>query len=393
MSGTLSSLYNNVSFGLNLNAREILKLQEQVTTGSRINRASDAPSAAYRVLNLSSQQRSITNYINNLSEVSDILEYSSIAIDDIKSALAETKKLLGDVTGGTGGGVSLNVTVEGINDALDRMVAAANSMHSGKYIFSGSDTSTAPYAVTRVDGRITSVTYQGSDMGRDVEVAPGVEASAFYSGQNLFRSDERSEPVFSGLTGAAAGTGTSNVCGDVWLTVTHDGSNYRISIDGGLTETIVPPGGDPNQMVTDSRTGQVLYVDTTGINTTGTEWVRVPGTYDVFNTLITIRDRLATEGLTTTEMEELRFNAFDAIDELNGLLIQKSVMVGSKIGFLEELKGNLDTLQYSTEDEKTRVEQADIAQLSIELSRREILYQMSLSMAGKLLNVSLLDYL
>jgi len=393
MGGTLSSLYNNVSFGLSLNAREILKLQEQVTTGSRINRASDEPSAAYRMLNLSSQKRSITNYLDNLSEISDVLEYSSTAIDDVKSALAEAKKLLGDVTGGTGGGVTLNVTVEGINDALDRIVAAANTMHSGKYIFSGSDTSTAPYAVTRVDGNITSVTYQGSNIRRDVEVAPGVEASAFYSGQELFQSDERSEPVFSGTTGAAAGTGTSNVRGDVWLTVTNDGSNYRISIDGGLTETIVPPGGSSNQMVTDSRTGKVLYVDTTGINTTGTEWVRVPGTYDVFNTLINIRDRLASGDLTNAEMEQLRFNAFDAIDELNGVLIQKSVMIGSKIGFLEELKGNLETLQYSTEDEKTRIEQADVAQLSIDLSRREILYQMSLSVAGKLLSVSLLDFL
>ena len=121
--------------------------------------------------------------------------------------------------------------------------------------------------------------------------------------------------------------------------------------------------------------------------------MRVPGTYDVFNTLITIRDRLAEGDLTSAEMEELRFNAFDAIDELNGVLIQKSVMVGAKIGFLDGLKGNLETLQYSTDDEKSRIEQADIAQLSIDLSRREILYQMSLSMAGKLLNVSLLDYL
>lgn len=396
MGGTLSSLYNNVSFGLGLNAREILKLQEQVTTGSRINRASDAPAAAYRVLNLSSQQRSITNYLDNLSEVSDVLEYSSIAIDDVKSALADAKTLLGDVTGGTGGGVLLNVTVEGINDALDRIVAAANTMHSGKYIFSGSDTSTTPYAVTRSDGYITSVTYQGSDISREVEVAPGVEASAFYSGQELFQSDDRSEPVFSGSTGAAAGTGTSSVRGDVWLTVTQPGgpgTNYRISIDGGLSDVEVLPGGDTNQMVTDSRTGQVLYVDTTGIDSTGTEWVRVPGTYDVFNTLITIRERLAEGDLSSAEMEELRNNAFAAIDELNGVLIQKSVMVGAKIGFLEELKGNLETLQYSTEDEKSRIEQADVAQLAIDLSRREILYEMSLSMAGKLLSVSMLDYL
>jgi flagellin-like hook-associated protein FlgL len=287
----------------------------------------------------------------------------------------------------------MSPAVEGINDALDRIVAAANSQHSGKYIFGGSNTGNTPYTVTREDGRITSVTYQGSDISRDVEVAPGVSESAFYIGSNLFGSNERSEPEFSGLTGAAVGTGTSSVCGDVWLTVTHDGSNYRISIDGGLTDVVVPAGGSANQMVTDSRTGKILYVDTTGINNTGTEWVRVPGTYDVFSTLISIRERLETEGLDSTDMEELRSNAFAAIDELNGVLIQKSVMVGSKIGFLEELEGNLETLQYNAEDEKARVEQADVAQLAIDLSEREILYNMSLSMAGKLLGVSLLDYL
>lgn len=394
MSGTLSSIYDNVSLALSVHGREMLNLQEQISSGSRINRPSDAPFAAYRVLNLSSQQSSVENYIDNLSQVSDVLAVASTAIDDMKAALADAKKLLSEITGGVGGGVGINVTVEGINDALDRIVAAANTSHSGKFIFAGTATNIQPYAVTRDSGQITSVVYQGSADGREIEVAPSVTASAYYVGDELFRCDSRSEPVFTGQTGAAAGTGTSSVRGDVWLTVTHDGSNYRISIDGGLTDVVVPAGGDPNQMVTDSRTGQVLYVDTTGINSTGTEWVRVPGTYDIFNTLITLRDRLATEGgLSSAEMEELRNNAFEAIDEVNELLIQKSVAIGSKIGFLDNIKENLENLSYTTEDEITRIEQADIAQLAIDLSRREVLYQMSLSMAGKLLSMSLLDYI
>ncbi len=394
MSGTLNSIYNNSVLALSTHARELLALQEQVSSGSRINRASDEPSAAYRVLNLNSQQRSIENYIDNLSQVSDVLEFSSTAIDDIKAALADAKKLLGDITGGTGGGVGINVTIEGLNDAIDRIVAAANMKHSGKYIFGGTDTSTQPFAVTRVDGRITNVTYQGSMHSREVEIASGIDASSYYVGSELFQSDSRSEPVFTGQTGAAAGTGTSSVTGDVWLTVTHDGSNYRISIDGGLTEVVVPLGGGVNQMVTDSRTGKVLYVDTTGINATSTEWVQVPGTYDVFNALITIRDRLASgTELSSAEMEELRNNAFGAIDELSGLLVQKSVAIGSKIGFLDNIKYSLESLKYGTEDEVTRIEQADIAQLAIDLARREVLYQMSLSVAGKLLSTSLLDYI
>ncbi len=216
----------------------------------------------------------------------------------------------------------------------------------------------------------------------------------FYAGDDLFRNNNRSELVFSGKTGAAAGIGTSNVTGDVFLAVTHDGSNYRISIDGGLTDVVVPAGGDANQMVTDSRTGKVMYVNTIGINSTGTEWVQASGTFDVFNTLITIRDKLKTHGgLSSNEMEELRNKAFTAIEEINGVLIQKSVAIGSKLGFLDNLKDSLQNVKYNTNDEKNRIEEADIAQLSIDLARREVLYQMSLAVASKLLSMSILDYI
>lgn len=394
MGVTLESIYSNTLLALNTNARDMLRLQEQVASGSRLNRPSDSPSAAYRVLNLTSGGRSVENYIDNLSQVSDILQFGTTAIDDIKTALADAKRLLGDITGGTSGGAGLNVTIEGINDAIDRIAAAANTQHSGRYIFGGSNTSEAPYLVTRENGVVTSVTYQGSRQNRDINVSSGIEATVFYVGDELFRNNSRGELVFSGQTGASEGEGTSNVTGDVFLAVTHDGSNYRISIDGGLTDVVVPEGGDANQMVTDSRTGQVLYVNTTGINATGNEWVQASGTYDVFNTLITIRDKLQTPGgLSGSETEELRAKAFTAIEEVNGVLIQKSVAIGSKLGFLENLKSSLQNLKYNTEDEKGRIEEADIAQLSIDLARREVLYQMSLAVASKLLSMSILDYI
>jgi len=222
-------------------------------------------------------------------------------------------------------------------------------------------------------------------------VAPGVESSAFYVGDNIFRSHNRSTPIFPGDTGAAAGTGTSTVRGDVWLTVTHNGTNYELSIEGG--DAVEVTGVITNLAVT-SPTGEILYVDATDINSTGLDWVRVPGTYDIFNTLITIRDRLETEGgLTSAELEELRHNALSSLAELNNLLLQSSVSMGSKLGFLDDLKGSLNNRKYDTEDEVTRLQQADIAQIAIDLSRREVLYQMSLAVAAKLMSLSLLDFI
>ena len=177
------------------------------------------------------------------------------------------------------------------------------------------------------------------------------------------------------------------------MEVSSSAGNWDLSIDGGLS-TFNTDGTDTNLAVTDSRTGAVLYVDTTAINSTGVELVSVPGTHDIFNTLITVRDIFKNEReLSDAQMKELQDSAFSSLDEVHNLLVQKSVILGSKIGFLDGLRGSLQSLKYNTEDEATLLQEADIAQIVIDLSRREVLYQISLSIAAKVMSISLLDFI
>jgi len=396
MSYVLNNIYNNVSFALNLNTEAIARLQEQASTGAKINRASDGPSAAYQILGLNSQERDLENYIDNLSDVVSTLGLSSSIIENITSAITRAKTDLTQIISGIYDDEARKRTAESINNTLEHIVSLANTKHMNQHIFGGSDTTSAPYVVTRTNGQITSVTYQGSDQERNIEVAPGLNSSAFCIGDDIFRSNDRSVPTFLGNTGAKAGTGTSSVRGDVWLTVTGSPGNYSLSIDGGLT-TFNTNGTDTNLAVTDSVTGRVLYVDCTEIATTGDDMVRTPGTYDVFSTLISIRNILKNEkGLSEARVQSAVGGAnssFNPLDEVNYLLVQTQVSIGSKIGFLDDLKENLKNQKYNAEDDVTRLQEADIAQIAIDLSRRNVLYQMSLSVAAKLMSMSLLDFL
>ena len=394
MSGTLNNVYNNISFALNLHYKAMAHLQEQASTGSRIIRASDDPSAAYRVLGLNSQQRLLENYMDNISEATGVLEISTSIIDDMSSVIDETKVGLTQIISGTYGEDGRQRLAKQINDALEQMVSLANTQHLGQYIFGGSNTSSAPYAVQRTNGEITSVTYQGSSQQRDIEVAPGVQSNAYHVGEDIFCSDNRSTPEFLGNTGTAAGSGTSSVKSDVWLTVTYDGSDYNLSIDDGVTVIDVGDVSDPSNVAVTNSAGQVLYVDATNISSTGVDMVRVPGTYDVFNTLISVRDLLENErGLSDTQLAQCRKMLSDSLDEVRSLLTEKVIPIGYKIGFIDDLKNSLENIKFDTEDEATTLQEADIAQIAIDLSRREVLYQMSLSVAGKLMSLSLLDYI
>ena len=166
-----------------------------------------------------------------------------------------------------------------------------------------------------------------------------------------------------------------------------------MSIDDGASWVSASPGGDDNLAVTDSRTGKVLYVNTKGITATGTELFRVPGTQNMFNTLIDVRDMLENDkGLSNSQLSDLLARS-DSLDEVSSLLSSKESTLGSKSSFLDNLKTSLDSLNTTSSDEVDSIKQADVAQVSIDLSRYQNLYQMSLSMAAKLLSTSLLDYI
>ncbi|MCX5633271.1 MAG: flagellar hook-associated protein FlgL [Phycisphaerae bacterium] len=394
MSGILNSIYNNTSFALHLHADAIGALQEQVSTGSRINRASDDPSAAYQVLGLNSQKRSLQNYMDNISEISSILETSTAIIQTMASAISQTRVSMNQILSGTYDETGRQRLAEQINDTLEQMVSLANTQNLGQYIFGGGNTSSAPYAVQRTSGEITSVTYQGSSQQRNIEVAPGVQSSAYYAGEDVFCSDNRDTPEFLGDTGAAAGSGTSSVKGNIWLTVTYDGSHYNLSIDDGATTVDVGDASDPSNVAVTNSSGQVLYVDATNINSTGVNMVSVPGTCDIFNTLITVRDLLKNErGLSDAQLSQFRSGLSDSLDETYNLLVEKETSIGSKIGFIDNLKNSLENIKNNTEDEATILQEADIAQLAIDITRRETLYQMSLAVAGRLMSMSLLDFI
>lgn len=394
MSGSIASMYQNVSYALALHSKAITQLQEQASSGNRVNRASDAPSNAYRILSLNTAERSLGRYQETVRELIGTLEISSTIIEDMASELSETRTLLTQIVSGVQDEAGQARIAESVDSTLEQLVSLANTKHASQYLFSGNNTTVPPYAVEHEGGLISSVTYQGSSEARTIDVAAAVRLEAYHVGDEIFRTHEREDPVFLGTSGAKNGTGTSTVQGDTWLTMEHNGTNYRISIDDGATFVTVPAGGEANQAVTDSRTGKVLYVDTTEINSTGVELVRVPGTYDAFGTLISLRDILLNErGISTQELLGYVDECSAAVEEVRSLLMQADVSTGSKVGFLATLNDNLENMQFDTQDETTRLQEADIAQIAIDLSRREVLYQMSLSVAGTLMSTSLLDYI
>jgi flagellar hook-associated protein 3 FlgL len=395
MSGSLINTQRTVSYALMRNSKELSQLQEQASTGRRINHMSDDPADAYRLLGLKSQETKLTNYKDNLVEIINTFDMASSIVQSMTTELVGAKTLLTQVTGGVYGASGRQRMAESLDDHLEQMVLLVNSKHINQYLFSGSESNQVPYAVTRnTDGQITAVTYQGSQNQRTVETAPGVETDMYWVAEDIFASNSREAPVFVlENTGTQIGSGTPSVSGDVWLTVTENGASYDLSIDGGTAVTVSDYADTTNIPVTDAN-GLTLYVNASNITEAGTDVISIPGSYNTFDTLISIRDALENDNnLPEYQLQEVLTGSIDWVTELHERLLQSGGSIGSKTGYMENLRDILENMTFDVQEEKQMLEDADIAQIAIDLSRHNVLYEMSLSVAGKLMSMSLLDFL
>ena len=390
----MDAIYKNSRWAIGQNSSILAVLQQKAATGQEVNRISDDPTASNQILTLMTDGRTKEQTLKTLDEIISTLDLSSSVIQSITGEFGRARSSLTSIMSGT-----LNVDMRkalsaDLDNILEEMVSLANTQRMGQSLFAGADSAQLPYAVERDEqGHITRVIYQGSLEERRVSITDGLKASAVLAGPALFSSGDRQEPVFYGQTGATAGTGTSSIRGDVQLTITGSAGNWQLSIDGGANVVSVN-GTESNVAVVHSETGEVLYVDATGIQEAGNEPVRVPGTYDMFNALINARDLLKNEqNYPDDQLQEMLSDMVGSMDKVNQRLVQAFPVVGGRLQVLTNFKESIEDMKLSTDEDISRLQDTDITQVAIDLARYEMLYQMSLNVASRMFSMSLLDFM
>jgi flagellin-like hook-associated protein FlgL len=166
----------------------------------------------------------------------------------------------------------------------------------------------------------------------------------------------------------------------------------RLSIDDGASS--VPAASGANVAITDSRTGAVLYADTTAMDRVGVEPVRPHGTYDIFSALISVRDALLnTRNVTGAQLTTLCDQAMGVLAEATAGLTQAMASNGAQLQVMIALQDSTKTLALNSRQQADSLENADIVDVASDLARRQVLYEMSLAMASKLLSMSLMNYM
>jgi len=143
---TQSMLSNNMLRNVMSSYSKMGKLQEQLSSGKKVNRPSDDPVTVMKSLGYRMQVDKVAQYQKNLGEVNNWLDSSDDALDGVGQVLHRARELVGNAANT---GAMTPEDREKIKIELEQMRAQlqdlANTKVGDKYIFSGTLTDTPLY--------------------------------------------------------------------------------------------------------------------------------------------------------------------------------------------------------------------------------------------------------
>jgi flagellar hook-associated protein 3 FlgL len=188
---TGNSFINGFLNQLNFLTAQQSRLQNEVSTGNRINAPEDDPAAMQSTLALTDEKSSLTQYGKNISALQDRATNIFSTLNSIKTISDRVGEIATQVDGTTSAGDMRNDAVE-VTQLIKQAVQTMNSQFNGQYAFGGTATGQPPFTmVTDANGNVVSVTYQGNTSVTDSEIGAGATVAVDIPGENNSGSGPR----------------------------------------------------------------------------------------------------------------------------------------------------------------------------------------------------------
>ena len=177
-------MYSLILNGLQTNAKQEDQALQQVASGQKLNSLSDDPAAAASLVTLRMQSSSDTQYLQNISSLTGSLNVAGSALSSVVEALTSAQSVGVEGANSALNASDLQALAQQIQGIQQEMLGLANTSYNGEYLFSGTATTTQPYAADPTAA--SGVTYSGNDSTNSVEISAGQAMPTSLPGSQLF---------------------------------------------------------------------------------------------------------------------------------------------------------------------------------------------------------------
>ena len=154
---TNKMLSDNFLRDMRTNLSNLSNIQNQMSSGKEISKASDDPAKASKIMRINSDIAANTQYNTNIKDTSNWLDLTDTALSNISDSIGKIEGLLQSSTG-TYTSDELTAVKDVINQEVASISQTLNGSFDGKYLFGGTNATTKPVGTKVVGGNTELVT-------------------------------------------------------------------------------------------------------------------------------------------------------------------------------------------------------------------------------------------
>lgn len=380
--------------------------QNQVSTGKRINVASDDPAGAGRVISLNHILAANTQYTANIDAASTRLDTAQSTLNSVNDLYNSARDLTLQALNGSLADSDRQAIATQLTQMRDQLLQMANTTDAtGQALFAGTSSNTVPF-VKNADG---SVSYAGNDGQPRASIGAGLTVPTGESGSAIFMDVAAGNGRF--VASAAAGnTGTlvvgenavsdptafaAGIAANGGYTITFDGAGNWNALDGG-GNPLLDSGGNP---VTGSYTaggsisfnGLTLSLD--GEPQAGDSVsIQAGASQDVFTTFNNMITALKSGG-SSAQMTNTLNRQLEALDNAQAEVSRAEVDIGGRTNALAAQRAAYQDLGVTYKSTLSDTRDVDVYQAISNLSLQSTALQASQQVFAQVKSMSLFNYI
>jgi flagellar hook-associated protein 3 FlgL len=370
--------------------------QEQLTTGKRVNRASDDPAAAARAeralaaeLHTDATQRAVDASQNAMTLAESALGDAADLMQSIREAMVAAGN-------GSYSDSERRAQADKIAGLRQQLLAVANRQDgAGTYLFGGQAADHAPFL-----DAAGGVSFQGES--GQVDAASGDPLPLTVDGRAAWMSARTGNGVF--VTSPTVSTGRA------WIDTGHvsdpsalTGSSYSIvfaEAAGVVTYSVLQDGAGTAIAGVPYVSGRAIEIDglsatVTGVPADGDQFDLTPSTADLnlFTALDNAVAALNTPLRSTSQIAQANSTYLAAVDA--AMLQMNSVrsQVGETMSRIDSATGRLDDLRLASQTDRSNAEGLDMVKAISDFQNKQTGYDAALKSYSLVQKMSLFNYI
>lgn len=179
-----ATLYAGIQQRVQRLTAELKSLNEKIATAKRLNRPSDDPIALVEAMQFKTAIRQMDQYGRNLKTAVSWFDSSEAALSQNLDLVGRAREIAVLMNNSSQNADTRAAAAEEVGHLLDQAISLGNTQLSGRYIFSGFETATAPFTKIMVGG-IETAQYNGDTNDFQLQIGKDENLTAGKNGQNV----------------------------------------------------------------------------------------------------------------------------------------------------------------------------------------------------------------